>query len=699
LHVLQGVALGSGGVLDVENSSLRADLGSKTSFIIDGTLLFQNGGQITLGRETELLVGNVSTGQMMASGGTVAATTVRVGNTSGSQGTLTISSSAAFRCSSLSIGQSANATGAVWVTGGELTTTNYGQPNVIYVGNSGSGQMTVSNGMVRTSLVYVGAGMGYFGGISPGVGTFTVAGGKVVAGGNPTTGNVLNIGYGPRTTGVVSLAGGLLVVTNGNTIIGRSGFGQLTANGGNMLASSITVGQFSGSQGLLTVSGGTVSVWSSLLVSDCATTASGQLTVVSGGSLFVTNASHTAFLDVRHGTVIVGSGGILRVDKLVMTNACGVLLRSGGTLAYSNLVIDPNLSAVSDGIPNGWKQQFGLDPFDTTLAAADRDGDGMSNLQEYLAGTDPTNSASAFRITEIAPESNDLRVSWATAGGRTNVLQARSSSLGVFYNISTNIVLPGVGDVVTNWLDTGATTNAATRFYRATVRSLSVSDTNAPSLTITSPIDNLLITNSSITVAGTSADTSGVAGVEVQGIAASSGNGYSNWTAVVSGLADGTNTLIALAGDNSAPANIATGTVHVICATGSYDGNGDGLPDGWQIQYFGSENSADAVPSADSDGDGMSNLQEYLVGTDPTSNASAFRILSVVATNNDIVVTWATAGGRTNVVQSASDLAGSYANVSLEIVITGTGDTTTNWLEAGRATNIFSRYYRIRLVP
>jgi hypothetical protein len=33
------------------------------------------------------------------------------------------------------------------------------------------------------------------------------------------------------------------------------------------------------------------------------------------------------------------------------------------------------------------------------------------------------------------------------------------------------------------------------------------------------------------------------------------------------------------------------------------------------------------------------------------------------------------------------------------IIISGSGDATTNYIDAGGATNIPSRYYRIRLVP
>jgi hypothetical protein len=91
-------------------------------------------------------------------------------------------------------------------------------------------------------------------------------------------------------------------------------------------------------------------------------------------------------------------------------------------LIVGSTMLATNLNADADGIPNGYEQSHGLDPLNPADANADNDGDGQSNLQEYLAGTDPTNSASAFRILGVAATNDDVLVTWATAGGRTNVV-------------------------------------------------------------------------------------------------------------------------------------------------------------------------------------------------------------------------------------------------------------------------------------
>jgi len=48
------------------------------------------------------------------------------------------------------------------------------------------------------------------------------------------------------------------------------------------------------------------------------------------------------------------------------------------------------------------------------------------------------------------------------------------------------------------------------------------------------------------------------------------------------------------------------------------DSNTDGLPDSWQIQYFGSVNDPKAAPNATPAGDGVPNWLKYSLGVDPT---------------------------------------------------------------------------------
>jgi hypothetical protein len=91
------------------------------------------------------------------------------------------------------------------------------------------------------------------------------------------------------------------------------------------------------------------------------------------------------------------------------------------------------------------------------------------------------------------------------------------------------------------------------------------------------------------------------------------------------------------------------------------DANYDGLPDDWEATYFGGDSSKWPSPQADSDGDGMSNLQEFLAGTDPTNPESVLRT-TVVSTPQGWRLNWNTQPGSVYQVQSSTDLA-AWANL------------------------------------
>jgi len=167
-----------------------------------------------------------------------------------------------------------------------------------------------------------------------------------------------------------------------------------------------------GSSNSLVVAGGTVSA--TLLTVGLASSTCDNLLEIDSGNVMVSGT-----VEIRNGTLIL-NGGILQADTLVITNSCASFVHNGGTLIVGNVVVDPN----------------------------------------------------AFRITSIAQEGNDLRVTWLMGPGQTNTLQAASGAAGGGYGtngfsdifVVTNNATAGT---LTNFLDVGAATNFPSRFYRA----------------------------------------------------------------------------------------------------------------------------------------------------------------------------------------------------------------------------------------
>jgi hypothetical protein len=80
-----------------------------------------------------------------------------------------------------------------------------------------------------------------------------------------------------------------------------------------------------------------------------------------------------------------------------------------------------------------------------------------------------------------------------------------------------------------------------------------------------------------------------------------------------------------------------------------------GIPYDWMTRYFGTDAFNWPAPSADSDSDGVSNYNEYLAGTDPTSAASVWKV-RLESTPQGVFLHWNTQPGSIYQVQSSTDL-------------------------------------------
>lgn len=137
-------------------------------------------------------------------------------------------------------------------------------------------------------------------------------------------------------------------------------------------------------------------------------------------------------------------------------------------------ISDTNFSIVSvdsdhDGIPDAYESANGLNPNDPADAALDRDGDGMTNLEEFIAGTALNDPNSLLRILAIARTSNSAAVTFSSVQNKRYQIEA-SPDLVTWTPISGDIFANGAS---TTYNDAQGGAGAASpfdrHFYRARV--------------------------------------------------------------------------------------------------------------------------------------------------------------------------------------------------------------------------------------
>lgn len=130
------------------------------------------------------------------------------------------------------------------------------------------------------------------------------------------------------------------------------------------------------------------------------------------------------------------------------------------------------------------------------------------------------------------------------------------------------------------------------------------------------------------------------------------------------------------------------------CDTGGAftDSDSDGIPDWWEKQNTGNRTALN--PTADSDGDGKSNLAEYVAGLNPLDPASRFEIRSTQMTSDSqgqlFQIRWKTVAGRRYKVFTTTSLVGPWSSVPVETVA-GDGADHVSTIRPGTSQKLFVR--------
>jgi hypothetical protein len=100
-----------------------------------------------------------------------------------------------------------------------------------------------------------------------------------------------------------------------------------------------------------------------------------------------------------------------------------------------------------DGLPDVWELQHGTSPY-VPDADQDPDADGLTNWQEYLAGTDPFSAASNLRL-EFLLESGTGTLRFSAVSNRTYTVLSRLDLAGSEWVPWTNVPAAGFDRAIT----------------------------------------------------------------------------------------------------------------------------------------------------------------------------------------------------------------------------------------------------------
>jgi hypothetical protein len=295
------------------------------------------------------------------------------------------------------------------------------------------------------------------------------------------------------------------------------------------------------------------------------------------------------------------------------------------------ITVNPADQRFGDGIPDSWKIAHGLDVNDPTVASQDPDGDGLTNLQEFQLGTDPNNpDTDGDGISdgaEIANGTNPLDPN-SPIKTFTQNCQASIANRSVQVNPNGTFAIPNVPADIGFYRvrvvckDPDSVRSGQSGFLSlvpngetiATNIKIGEVDPAPISVALASPSNNLTQVGQTaqLTATGTMPDgTTRDVGTPALGTLYISSNpaiAAVSPTGLVTAISRGTALITARNEGASATLQLNVNTI--------VSSANDGIPDDWKIAH-GFDPSDPSVAGQDTDGDGLTNLQEFQLGTDP----------------------------------------------------------------------------------
>jgi hypothetical protein len=122
---------------------------------------------------------------------------------------------------------------------------------------------------------------------------------------------------------------------------------------------------------------------------------------------------------------------------------------------------------------------------------------------------------------------------------------------------------------------------------------------------------------------------------------------------------------------------------------------GDGIPDSWRLQWFGTVNNMLSVSNACASGDGVANWEKYVAGVDPTipNDFPSTTAKNLAPSGSTAAISWPSVLNKKYVVQRSATL----FDTPWTVLSTNTG--TGGMMEYDDSSTSKTKFYRVQILP